>query len=40
MARAERKAAAAASTISGVMTHRQIMLVLVGLMSGMFLSAL
>ena len=40
MARAERKAAAAASTVSGVMTHRQIMLVLVGLMSGMFLSAL
>ena len=40
MARAERKAAAAASAISGVMTHRQIMLVLVGLMSGMFLSAL
>ena len=40
MARAERKAAAAASPISGVMTHRQIMLVLVGLMSGMFLSAL
>lgn len=40
MARAERKAAAAESTISGVMTHRQIMLVLVGLMSGMFLSAL
>jgi MFS family permease len=40
LARAERKAAAAASAISGVMTHRQIMLVLVGLMSGMFLSAL
>lgn len=40
MARAERKAAAAASAISGVMTHKQIMLVLVGLMSGMFLSAL
>jgi EmrB/QacA subfamily drug resistance transporter len=40
LARAERKAAAAASAISGVMTHKQIMLVLVGLMSGMFLSAL
>ena len=40
MARAERKAAAAASAISGEMTHKQIMLVLVGLMSGMFLSAL
>ena len=40
MARAERKAAAAASAISGVMTHRQILLVLAGLMSGMFLSAL
>jgi EmrB/QacA subfamily drug resistance transporter len=40
LARADRKAAAAASAISGVMTHRQIMLVLVGLMSGMFLSAL
>ena len=40
MARAERKAAAAASAISGVMTPRQIKLVLVGLMSGMFLSAL
>ncbi len=40
MARADRKAAAAESAISGVMTHRQIMLVLAGLMSGMFLSAL
>jgi EmrB/QacA subfamily drug resistance transporter len=40
MARAERKAAAAESAKTGVMTHRQIMLVLVGLMSGMFLSAL
>lgn len=40
MARAERKAAAAASAISGVMTPGQIKLVLVGLMSGMFLSAL
>jgi EmrB/QacA subfamily drug resistance transporter len=40
MARAERKAAAEESAKTGVMTHRQIMLVLVGLMSGMFLSAL
>ena len=40
MARAERKAAAAESTITGQMTHRQILLVLVGLMSGMFLAAL
>ena len=40
MARAERKAAAAESAKTGVMTKRQIMLVLVGLMSGMFLSAL
>lgn len=40
MARADRKAAAAESAISGVMTHRQIMFVLAGLMSGMFLSAL
>jgi len=40
MARAERKAAAAESAKTGVMTHRQIVLVLVGLMSGMFLSAL
>ena len=40
MARAERKAAAAESAKTGVMTHRQILLVLAGLMSGMFLSAL
>jgi EmrB/QacA subfamily drug resistance transporter len=40
MARAERKAAAAESAVSGVMTPRQVKLVLVGLMSGMFLSAL
>ena len=41
MARAERKAAAAALAESGgQMSHRQILLVLVGLMSGMFLSAL
>ena len=40
MARAERKAAAAESAKTGVMTHRQIMFVLVGLMAGMFLSAL
>ena len=40
MARAERKAAAAASAISGQMSPRQIKLVLIGLMSGMFLSAL
>lgn len=41
MARAERKAAAIAAAQSGEqMTHRQILLVLVGLMSGMFLSAL
>jgi EmrB/QacA subfamily drug resistance transporter len=40
MSREKRKAAAAESAITGVMTHRQIMLVLVGLMSGMFLSAL
>ena len=40
MARAERKAAAEESAKTGVMTHRQIMLVLAGLMSGMFLSAL
>lgn len=40
MARAERKAAAAESAKTGVITHRQIMLVLAGLMSGMFLSAL
>lgn len=40
MSREKRKAAAAESAISGVMTHRQILLVIVGLMSGMFLSAL
>jgi len=40
LARAERKAAAAESAKTGVMTHRQIMFVLVGLMAGMFLSAL
>ena len=40
MARADRKAAAAESAKTGIMTHRQIMFVLVGLMSGMFLSAL
>ena len=40
MARAERKAAAAESAITGIMTPRQIKLVLVGLMAGMFLSAL
>ena len=40
MARADRKAAAAESAKTGVMTHRQIMFVLVGLMAGMFLSAL
>ncbi len=40
MARADRKAAAAESAKTGVMTHRQIMFVLFGLMSGMFLSAL
>jgi EmrB/QacA subfamily drug resistance transporter len=41
VARAERKAAAAALAESGgQMSHRQILLVLVGLMSGMFLSAL
>ena len=40
MARADRKAAAAASAQTGVMTHRQIMFVLFGLMSGMFLSSL
>ncbi len=40
MARAERKAAAAESAKTGIMTHRQIVLVLLGLMSGMFLSAL
>jgi len=40
LARAERKAAAAASAISGVMTPRQIQVVLLGLMAGMFLAAL
>jgi EmrB/QacA subfamily drug resistance transporter len=40
MARADRKAAAAESAVTGVMTHRQIMFVLLGLMAGMFLSAL
>jgi EmrB/QacA subfamily drug resistance transporter len=40
LARADRKAAAAESAKTGVMTHRQIMFVLFGLMSGMFLSAL
>jgi len=36
----DRKAAAEESAKTGIMTHRQILLVLVGLMSGMFLSAL
>ena len=36
----DRKAAAAESAKTGVMTHQQILLVLIGLMSGMFLSAL
>ena len=40
MAPKDRKAAAAESARTGIMTHRQILLVLVGLMSGMFLSAL
>lgn len=40
LASKDRKAAAAESAKTGVMTHRQILLVLVGLMSGMFLSAL
>ncbi len=40
MARADRKAAAAESAKTGIMTHRQIMFVLFGLMAGMFLSAL
>jgi len=40
LARADRKAAAAESAKTGVMSHRQIMFVLFGLMSGMFLSAL
>jgi EmrB/QacA subfamily drug resistance transporter len=40
MSRDARKAAAAESARTGVMTHRQIMMVLFGLMSGMFLSSL
>ncbi|MFM6980364.1 MAG: MDR family MFS transporter [Micrococcales bacterium] len=40
MSRDARKAAAAESAKTGVMTHRQIMFVLLGLMAGMFLSAL
>ena len=40
LSRAARKAAALESAKTGVMTKRQIMLVLIGLMSGMFLSAL
>lgn len=40
MSRERRKAEAAESAITGVMTHKQIMLVLAGLMSGMFLSSL
>ena len=40
MARATRRAAAIAAAKSGQMSHRDILLVLVGLMSGMFLSAL
>lgn len=40
MAPKDRKAAAEESAKTGIMTHRQILLVLVGLMSGMFLSAL
>lgn len=40
MSRERRKAEAAESAVTGVMTHRQIMLVLAGLMSGMFLSSL
>jgi len=40
LARADRKAAAAESAKTGIMTHRQIMFVLFGLMAGMFLSAL
>jgi EmrB/QacA subfamily drug resistance transporter len=40
LSREKRKAEAAASAVSGVMTHRQIMMVLFGLMAGMFLSAL
>lgn len=40
MAPKDRKAAAEESAKTGIMTHRQILLVLVGLMSGMFLSSL
>ncbi|NDC48181.1 MAG: DHA2 family efflux MFS transporter permease subunit [Micrococcales bacterium] len=40
MARADRKAAAAESAKTGIMTHKQILFVLFGLMAGMFLSAL
>ena len=40
MAPKDRKAAAAESAKTGIMTHQQILLVLIGLMSGMFLSAL
>ncbi len=40
MARAARKEAAIATAKSGQMSHRDILLVLIGLMSGMFLSAL
>jgi EmrB/QacA subfamily drug resistance transporter len=40
VARAARKEAAIAAAKSGQMSHRDIMLVLIGLMSGMFLSAL
>ncbi|MEN9343001.1 MAG: hypothetical protein RIR24_588 [Actinomycetota bacterium] len=40
MARAARKEAAMAAAKSGQMSHRDILLVLIGLMSGMFLSAL
>jgi EmrB/QacA subfamily drug resistance transporter len=40
LSREARKAAAAESARTGVMTHRQILMVLFGLMSGMFLSSL
>jgi MFS family permease len=40
VARAARKEAAIAAAKSGQMSHRDILLVLIGLMSGMFLSAL
>ena len=40
MARAARREAAIAAAKSGQMSHRDILLVLIGLMSGMFLSAL